>query len=84
MRRPPTGRPPCTLPTPQNKLFGALGGTAPCTVQLELRPAGGGGGGGQPQPTVTVKNRREEVETMPLFGSKDTIAGEVRWAGAYS
>lgn len=29
------------------------------------------------QPTVTVKNKRDEVETMPLFANKDTISGEV-------
>lgn len=54
-------------------------GSAPCTVQLELRPAASAGTG--PQPTVTIKNKREESETMPLFASKDTIAGEVGgWA----
>ena len=55
----------------QNKLFGGLGlvGSAPCTVQLELR-------GGQQ--TVSLKNRRDETESMPLFSSKDTVSGEVR------
>ena len=50
-------------------------GSTPCTVQLELRPSAAAAGG--VQPTVTVKNRRDEVETMPLFASKDTISGEV-------
>jgi hypothetical protein len=72
---PPT--PPDALP--QNKLFGSLVGSAACTVQLELRPSGAAAAAaGGVQPSVTLKNRRDELETMPLFSSKDTISGEVR------
>ncbi|PSC75932.1 Vacuolar sorting-associated 26B [Micractinium conductrix] len=61
-----------------NKLFGGLvgGGTA-CTVQLELRPGSSGAAAGRPA-TISLKNKRDETETMPLFSSKDTIAGEVK------
>ena len=62
---------------PQNKLFGGLVGATPCTVQLELRPSAAAAASGGVQPTVTVKNKRDEVETMPLFANKDTISGEV-------
>ncbi len=62
----------------QNKLFGSLVGSAACTVQLELRPSGAAAAAaGGVQPTVTLKNRRDELETLPLFSSKDTISGEV-------
>ncbi|PRW51123.1 vacuolar sorting-associated 26A-like isoform A [Chlorella sorokiniana] len=61
-----------------NKLFGGLVGATPCTVQLELRPSAGATAAGGSQPTVTVKNKRDEVETMPLFANKDTISGEVK------
>ncbi len=53
-------------------------GATPCTVQLELRPSAAAAAAGGVQPTVSVKNKRDEVETMPLFSNKDTISGEVR------
>lgn len=60
----------------QNKLFGGLVGGAVCTVQLEVRPSGTAAAAGVPA-TISLKNKREEVETLPLFASKDTISGEV-------
>ncbi|EFN56736.1 hypothetical protein CHLNCDRAFT_30650 [Chlorella variabilis] len=61
-----------------NKLFGSLVGSAACTVQLELRPSGAAAATAGSQPTVSLKNKRDEMETMPLFCSKDTISGEVK------
>ncbi|KAL4447861.1 hypothetical protein ABPG75_005080 [Micractinium tetrahymenae] len=60
-----------------NKLFGGLVGGAACTVQLEVRPSGSAAAAGVP-PSISLKNKREEVETLPLFSSKDTISGEVK------
>lgn len=51
-------------------------GGAVCTVQLEVRPSGSAAAAGLPA-TISLKNKREEVETLPLFSSKDTISGEV-------
>lgn len=62
----------------QNKLFGSLVGSAACTVQLELRPSAAAVAAGGVQPTVSIKTKRDELETLPLFCNKDTIAGEVR------
>ena len=65
---PPTSDPQrCnTPPSAQNKLFGGLVGSAACTVQLELRPSAGVGA---KQPTVSLKNKRDELETLPLFSN---------------
>lgn len=60
----------------QNKLFGGLVGGAVCTVQLEVRSSSSAAAAGAPA-TISLKNKREEVETLPLFSSKDTISGEV-------
>ncbi|KAL4442451.1 hypothetical protein ABPG77_005035 [Micractinium sp. CCAP 211/92] len=60
-----------------NKLFGGLVGGAVCTVQLEVRSSSSAAAAGSPA-TISLKNKREEVETLPLFSSKDTISGEVK------